>query len=207
MSRKLTNFVLSKNKTYKTYNIMELKQNNHIMVDIETLSTAKNAAILQIAMQQFCPATGQLFESINVKFDAEEVFNDTRFDKSYSTTIEFWHQKMNSAVRNQVWNEGERHHMSQGLQLIYNFVRSIPQAKVWGNGPAFDLAIIVNAFETFSYPLPWVYYNERCVRTITNIDRDYAKSIQFEGLQHDALDDCKHQIKMISAIVNKYVKL
>ena len=188
--------------------MLEFTQTNHIMLDIETLSTAKNAAILQIAMQQFCPKTGELFDSINVKFDAEEVFNDNRFDKSYSTTIDFWHKKMNETVRNQVWYEDERLSLQQGLQKIYDFVKSIPQAKIWGNGPAFDLAIVANALSTFNFQIPWAYYNERCVRTITNIDREYSKSIPFEeGEKHDALNDCKHQIKVISSIIQKYINI
>ena len=47
---------------------------------------------------------------------------------------------------------------------------------------------------------PWTYKNDMCVRTLVRtagdlLGRDFAKEERFQGTRHDALDDCRHQIR------------
>jgi hypothetical protein len=54
---------------------------------------------------------------------------------------------------------------------------------------------------------PWAFYEDRDVRTIAELGRrlfDYEyRKVTFEGTVHNALDDCKHQIKYCSEIYAK----
>jgi len=49
---------------------------------------------------------------------------------------------------------------------------------------------------------PWEFYNDMCVRTFVkqaNImtGRDFKKEAEFQGQEHVALDDCRHQIRYL----------
>ena len=40
-----------------------------------------------------------------------------------------------------------------------------PKPIVYGNGPSFDMGLLVAAFDAVALPVPWRYADERCLRT------------------------------------------
>lgn len=59
--------------------------------------------------------------------------------------------------------------------------------------------------------VPWKYFEPVDVRTLVDLgkrlfDFDPKKTIKFEGDKHNAIDDCKFQIKYCSAIYKKAKK-
>ena len=78
---------------------------------------------------------------------------------------------------------------------------------IWGNGALADNKWIRQAYKVCNMEPPWAFYEDRDVRTLVELGRrlfDYeVRKIVFEGTVHNALDDCKHQIKYCSEIYAK----
>lgn len=83
------------------------------------------------------------------------------------------------------------------------------RVQVWGNGATFNNVITRSSYEREFIPCLWKFYNDRDVRTIVELGRalgfDPKKDMPFEGEQHNALADAKHQAKYVSAIWQKLI--
>ena len=69
---------------------------------------------------------------------------------------------------------------------------------VWGNGAAFDNAILSTAYDICDWPQPWMFWNDRCYRTMKAQHRD----VDFVrlGTYHNALDDAESQAEHLLAM-------
>ncbi|EPS0161943.1 3'-5' exonuclease, partial [Escherichia coli] len=98
------------------------------------------------------------------------------------------------------------------LRLFIEFIEKNSGGRfvqVWGNGANFDNVILRRSYERQGIPCPWLYYNDRDVRTIVELGNaigfDVRMAIPFEGVPHNALDDARHQAKQVSAIWQKLI--
>lgn len=175
---------------------------NDVMLDIETLGNGSNAALVSIGAVGFDILTGELGTEFNMKIDIE---SSTQFGDMDASTIKWWFKQSNNAQ--QVFNE-----RSFCLKtVLVEFLKWLSDnfdekyVKVWGNGSGFDNVILANAYKATDIPIPWKHWNDRGVRTIVDLGRaikniDPKATMEFVGVQHDALDDAKHQAKYVSAI-------
>lgn len=176
---------------------------NHIMIDIETLSTAKNAALVSIGAVFFNPATGELGEKF-YRTVTRRSCEDTWMDVDENTVA--WWEKQSEVVRaalncpNALPVAVALHQFAAWIEIHSEEHKPF----VWGNGPSFDCAILATAFDSVGIKLPWRYSNERCVRTIVDLGRSLLgidpKHSQIAGVAHNALDDAIHQAKYVSQI-------
>lgn len=173
----------------------------HVMIDIETLGTGFDSVVASIGAVQFNPDTGHVGNGRNWLVSVED---SARLGfKVDCETIDWW-KRQPEAARKQL--DGEQLVRSVTLELLdwLNKLCDKDDLIVWGNGPTFDLAILRNLFEQMDYDLPWHYWNERCVRTQVEVGRllgiDPKKTLEFDGVQHVALDDAKHQARYVSVI-------
>lgn len=177
----------------------------NVMLDIETLSVSKNAAIISIGAVFFNPATGALgnefYQTItraSCEAQGLEVDGDT---------LQWWSEQSFEA-RAVLWCEKATHivlALQSFSQWILENTIDNQLIEIWGNGASFDCGILDNAFRRCLIKLPWRYANERDVRTIVslgrnllNIDPKYA--FPFVGTAHNALADAKHQAAYVSHI-------
>ena len=75
--------------------------------------------------------------------------------------------------------------------------------QVWMNSPSFDSVILSNLAEQANFPLPWIYKQERDLRTLKALAEDkapykYAHLPNPPDNAHDALVDAKYQLEIIS---------
>ena len=94
------------------------------------------------------------------------------------------------------------------------FTCSRSMARVWGNGAVADNVWIASAYKACGRKRPRDYIGDRCVRTLVHgfgelVGRDFAREARakFEGTPHDALDDCRHQIRYLMAARHAVVAL
>ena len=73
--------------------------------------------------------------------------------------------------------------------------------KVWGNGSTMDITILQSAYEYFNMSIPWQYWAVNDVRTIVDLNPEIKKNCTFEGVKHNPIDDCKHQIKYLTETI------
>ncbi len=175
----------------------------HLMVDLETLSTSSNAAIVSIGAVWFDPDQGlgdsyyQIYEPVNIKSCIDAGFNVC------GNTIRWWMAQSKEAQA--VFNDPSQIPIKEALTCLSDYIHDVnPNVKVWGNGPAFDNAILADAYRRLNMDQPWQFYNDRCYRTLIAMASEFGfepKAMQ-QGIPHNALDDAIHQAKNAMAAMN-----
>lgn len=178
----------------------------HVMIDLETMGTGLNSAIVAIAAVRFDPATGQIGDSF---------YRDVTLDTSVRygglmdpSTVMWWMGQPDGARA--AFKDGQA--QAIGLpQAVSEFAGWLGTgAKPWGNGATFDLAILRSAFSRLGMETPWKFWDERDVRTVVEMGQavgiDPKRDIPFQGTRHNALDDSRHQARYVSAIWRRLVR-
>ncbi|MDP5205570.1 3'-5' exoribonuclease [Alishewanella sp. SMS9] len=182
---------------------------NHVMLDLETMGQDSNAAIVAIGAVFFEPTTGTIGASFYQKVDLESAAKFGNIDPS---TIIWW-LKQSDAARAEITSD-DTLDLKCALCDFGDWIEQIEKIHsriVWGNGASFDNVILSNAYAATSLAKPWVYWNDRDVRTVVELGKtlkgfDPKKHMPFLGTTHNALDDAIHQAKYVSAIYQQLAK-
>lgn len=157
-------------------------QAQHVMIDLETVDSRPTAAILSIGAVVFHGAGAGREFYIPVDVESCKAVGMTESAETLA-----WWAKQSEQARS-VFNDPDRKPIRFALGELARFVD--PDARVWGNGAAFDNAILANAYAACGMRLPWKFWNDRCYRTIAAFAR--TRRVQ-SGTHHNALDDAKSQ--------------
>lgn len=163
---------------------------NNVMIDLETLSTRMDAAILSIGAVRFDS------DKIGEKFyTAVTVDSNTERGRHVSgATLAWWMGQ--SADARAVFTDAQAIHISAALCVLSSFLG--PEAIVWGNGANFDISILQHAFEQQGMSVPWKYNNVRCLRTIRNLDgAKECVQVPENTCAHNALADAEWQARWL----------
>ena len=171
----------------------------NIMIDIETLGTSADAVILSVSACYFEPSTGEIGDKFDKQINLKASIAAGR-DIDASTVL--WWMSQDDNARKQFATNHKAAKMTDVLKDFATFIK--PKSLVWGNGASFDLTILSTAYARCKLPLPWMFWDERDVRTIVHIGQALGfnpkKDMPFKGVRHNALDDSIHQSKYVSAI-------
>lgn len=182
-------------------------ENVDISIDIETLSSRPNAAILQIGACVFDRTVqdhiGETF-SVNVSQIDMWPFNG-RFHIDADTVA--WWMSQEDAARQSVTAK-PAYTIFTALSRLCSWFENVgfkPEYKdisryVWANSPSFDLVILRHALAVTNHKVPWHFRQEMCMRTITMLARNKTGQkieIKTEGTRHTALDDAIYQARVI----------
>ncbi len=185
------------------------------MLDLETIGLCDNAVITQLAAVAFSMDSGAIIDSFDEHIGIKNsVQKGLKIDGS---SMEWWF-KQPDKVYEDVFVKA----MSSEIKLedILNkftiWIKTLKEQhgidykssiNIWGNGALADNKWIRQAYKVCNIEPPWAFYEDRDVRTIAELGRrlfDYEyRKTSFEGTVHNALDDCKHQIKYCSEIYAK----
>lgn len=177
-----------------------------IMVDIETLGKGLDASIFQIGAVSFDIETGKIYDEINLIGDIEK-YSELNVD---GDTLKWW-LNTDKELLTKLLNAGTMSEwdLIRAFEVwLYNQADDMKDVYLWGNGILFDNAKIQHNMEKNptinGYPI--FYKNDRDVRTILELasqftglsEADIKKSVESqEEVAHDALDDCKYQIRLV----------
>jgi hypothetical protein len=170
-----------------------------LMIDLETASIATNAAIIAIGAVWFDRERGELGERFYQAIDLSSAIN-AGFDVD-GEAITWWMQQTETA--REVFNDPERVNIEIALERFSEFVGvSAEGFNLWGKGPAFDNAILADAYLRLNLKKPWAYYNDRCVRTLLDVAKIYNIKLKpfNKGIAHNALDDAIYQAECLCQI-------
>ena len=175
---------------------------NALMVDIETMSTDNDAAILTIGVTAFDPygndteeslrAKSALFGPISIKSNQEE---GRHID---GETVLWWMQQSEQARKSLV--EGTPMQLKNALVKFAKWMGSVEPkpTEIWANSPSFDLVILKSAFKQVNIIWPFFFSKERDLRTIKAIAYPDNDMPEFSvGTAHDAVDDTIKQALMV----------
>lgn len=171
------------------------------MVDLETLGTSVDAVVISISAVQFNPLSGKTLSSFEGFIDYESVKDLLTVS---SSTLSWWmSQTARFTLMRKYLLKKEPLHIT--MEKFYTWLNSIEGDPIlWGNGATFDLGKL-DTLHNLIYRgslKPWKYSHERDVRTLVELHKSLKYSMPFNGIPHDGLDDCKHQIKYISSVLN-----
>lgn len=182
------------------------------MIDIETLATRNDAALIQIGAatfdeeQSFLVSVDQEFYLGDGAPGAKNYFVDPRTVKWWETQGE---AAKTSLATNVVDNPGYALEALNKWLKATGFQSSYKRGArgVWANGVQFDMSILRYAYsiETgHNNNTPWHYRQERDMRTIVQV---FGKTLEgqpkCEGLtKHRADHDCIRQIRLTKAILS-----
>ena len=161
-----------------------------IMVDLETMGTGPNAAIISIGAVKFTKE-GILDDKFYRVIDlGSSIHEGGEVD---GDTILWWLQQSDEA-RAAFKESGV--YLSDALREFYQWVPSNVDG-VWGNGASFDNTILSSAYRNMGIPTPWHFTQDRCFRTMKNL---VPIQIEREGVHHNALADAEHQARHLIEI-------
>lgn len=184
----------------ETKELTRFERFGNVMIDLETLSTHNNAAIIEIGAVEFNKYTGEVGEKFNVIIDPKDwCKNDRHVD---GETIQWWFKQTNEARKRFTKEKNEYITLKHALQKLKYFIMDCDTIEddkdvvVWGNGATMDISILENAFNYFDIDVPWKFWAVNDVRTIVDLNPSIKNNCEFDcGVRHSAIADCLYQIK------------
>lgn len=169
----------------------------NIMVDLETMSTAHNAAIVSIGAVEFT-LPGPNTEGLVGSHFYRHVDLASCIDRGMKVdggTVMWW-MNQSAEARQSIYRKDDLVSIHDALVSFHLWCRDITDAKknelrVWGNGAAFDNVILANAYAACGLEAPWNFWNDMCYRTIKNLSN--VRLVNRHGVYHNALDDARTQ--------------
>jgi len=168
------------------------------MLDLESLGTKPNAAVLTLGAVKFNPYTDEdPTQALYVKFDVDEQIALGRFvDEG---TLRWWsHQS--AEVREEALSEGDRLSCNAALDQLNKFL--VGADEIWAQGPVFDIPMLESLMRDLKRPIPWHYWQIRDSRTIFKLVGDPRREMDTPDL-HNALADAYNQAKAVQIVFKK----
>lgn len=169
---------------------------NELMIDIETTGQRPGCKVLSIGAFGF-DKDGLQCEFYK-RFDPKKQFEFTD-DQS---TLDWW-KKQSQEARDEAFGgtispvDG----ISDFKKWFYqNFDTSRNAGfRVWCCGLDFDFPILQYFFKVFGYSFPWPFWTQFDYRTIKNLFANVVKPAEGNVMKHNALEDCKAQMRGLRA--------
>ena len=171
------------------------------MMDLETLSVRPNAVILVIGAIKF--NRGETWQEKNITMsDIEKrdffytriiIKSCTNIGLHIEASTEKWWKEQSDDVRHEAIKHTDRVPLRQALVDFKNWFGTCPRTKIWGNGSSFDCTILGEAYKRCEIDVPWKFWLERDLRTITDLGGIRMCDLP-QYKKHHALFDCYRQI-------------
>lgn len=207
---------------------LEPKMHNHLnwVFDLETLATCRNAIVTEVSAIGFNILSGEIVCQFTKHLDIDE---QVRLGREISaSTLGFWldqpresRMKLRLSDKEYCDREGERrpHCLMEALLDLTHLIKEASakwaiadeqkeldyasaEPLVWGNGINFDLGKVESLYEAVPHvQVPWSFWAERDARTLMDLLPGCKRAFgaDFQGIPHYGLDDCKHELRYLSA--------
>lgn len=185
--------------------------NKHFMIDIETLSTAVNAAVLSIGAVEFDPMSGKIEREFYHELDLSDQTN-RHID---ANTVQWWVKQCLVNTDNIEFlskNNQEKDAVAYVLHELGAFinggkeyamtrVEGYEKIALWACDPDFDIAILVDLYKEHNLPVPWKFSEPKSVRTVRMLTQLAGMEAPHQEADHNALNDCIRQAKEVSYFI------
>lgn len=170
----------------------------HIMLDLETMSRAKDAAIISIGARKFNPEEGTLGDSFYVVVNLTSA---QRAGGSIEANTIMWWLGQSEEARKTLLGDNTLP-IETALKEFSAWVREKPIDGIWGNGSGFDNVVLENTYARIGWTPPWAWYMNRCYRTMKSLTPNLKKELFILSSEtlHNALADATIQARHLCAI-------
>lgn len=177
-----------------------MKEQSHVMIDLETLGIKPDAIFPIIGACIFSPTTGEITDTFYAHLNQKD--QQTLGRTTTPATIDWW-KKQSDAAKKEIVKPGRP--FKDVMEEFAEFLP--PKCIVWGNGATFDISMLENAFRMLDMQVPWAFWDVRDVRTVVDLAKSLPREhrveknqFPFEGVVHRADDDAKHQATYVAGM-------
>ncbi len=167
-----------------------------VMLDIETLGNGKNKCICQIGACYFNRETGEIGETFKVNVDAQ---SHVKYGGELDAQTVYWWLGQSRAAQDSIISE-PRVDIIEAFNKLNTFLT--PAKAIWSHA-TFDFVAIQETFKQLDIKPSFHYRVARDLRTLVDLGKTTISNLLREGTHHDALEDCKFQVKYCVASLNK----
>jgi hypothetical protein len=167
------------------------------MIDLETLGNGKNAAVVQIGACFFDRVTGEVGPLFKINVDLQSAV-DSGAEMDASTILWWLGPDSGEAARKSILEPGDP--ISLAFTSLNMFLGQCHN--IWSHA-TFDFVIVQETLKRLRIPPKYSYRAARDIRTLMELSGVDPKSFPREGVHHDALADCIHQVKYVVAALQE----
>jgi hypothetical protein len=167
------------------------------MLDLESLGTRPDCAILTLGAVKFDPYTVDKFgDSLYFRINVDEQLALGR--EVQEDTLTWWGNQADDVREEALGDEGR-----VSLETMYKDLNRflVGVNNIWCQGPAFDIVILENIYRQQGWPTPWQFWQIRDSRTLFGVHGDPREKGK-AGL-HNALEDCISQAQGVQEIYRR----
>lgn len=163
------------------------------MIDIETLSTEKNACIVSIG------AATRIKGELVTFYEFADYEEQQKKGGHISWDCLRWWINRPDAKKQLANDPGVALPLRGVLQLLKGWIKELGREnpKFWANSPRFDLAILEHWYKECCIETPWTYKQERCFRTVAALNGGYNGKVA-----HNAKDDAVNQLLFLEGVLS-----
>lgn len=175
----------------------------HVSLDLETLATRPDGAILCIAAAARLP-NGDVAKFISY---CNLQSQDNRIVEQ--GTVDWW-RSQGQLFHDTIAQCEEAESLAHGLYDLSDWYTNLgndnDRLYPWGNGANFDIAFLEHAFKEQDVPCPWAFWTARDLRTLKDVTQRLGKyeTVERVGTHHNALDDAITQLHQIEQCMEAF---
>lgn len=171
-----------------------------VMLDLETLSSKPNAAVVSIGAVAF-NKDGVAREGFYEVLDVED--QELKGRHISASTFKWWTQQSEQARK--VFAETPSKTpmaLARFEAYLYGLTSDVHARRIWGYGSTFDNVVLRSLYESYGMKAPWTYRGDMCYRTLKGLFPKVAIP-ERTGTHHNALDDARYQAQCAVIYLNK----
>lgn len=170
----------------------------HVMVDLETLGTAADAAILSIGAVKF--------DLESTAIDDQGFYASISIDSNLQAKRRIQEDTLLWWLKQPIEAQTVFHESKQTLEVAlgeFSDWLGDGESNMWSNGADFDLPMLAHAFTQFGMEVPWKFWNSNCFRTYKKLPGAKQIRAAVTGVKHNALSDAYQQAQTTQMIHHK----
>ncbi len=157
------------------------------MIDLETLSSNSNAAVIQIGAAAF--GLAHIGPTYKATIDVADAM---KYGEVSPSTLKWWMGQADAARASAM--DGDQS-LAQALQGLNGFINSLSgEHEFWAHA-TFDFPVIMSAYNAVGIKAAIPYKKTRDLRTLESFYGQFITWEPREGIHHDALDDALYQAR------------
>ena len=169
-----------------------------VMIDLETMGTAPDAAIVSLGAVEMCFDENQLGDHF---FGAISLASAMKANGTVEASTITWWLKQSEQARASITHGADLKETLIRFNRWLDYQGTHRTVRLWGNGATFDNVILRSAYAAVDVQPAWRFRGDMCYRTLKNIFSDVAPP-ERTGVHHNALDDALYQAEHMLCIVN-----
>lgn len=170
-----------------------MKNFQDVSIDLETLGTRPGCSILSIGAVAFDRHSGELGPEFYVVVNRASCKKHGLFEEQ--STLDWWSRQSEEARKVIAEAETSQNGLGGALIQLTGFLSKFGKRdlKLLGCGSDFDIAILTHCYATVKQPLPFLFWNSRCLRTLRDVAPASHEPTRKNGVAHHGLDDARNQ--------------